>query len=410
MIVSATGSVYAAASVSPTGDAGTFATRLYLLGVNGAVSSSFGVGASAFVAAGGSPAQPIGLGFASDGQLLVAASSGPAGAAAGGWTIARFSTAGSPDPLFGTYGKTLITTAGADARAAAVAVQSSGRIVVAGAAGGDVLLARHLVVPESFGSISGNIYTDANGNGVREVVEQPLSGKVYIDLNTNGVLDIDEPFATIDLTGRYKLSMPPGTYTARASYPAGYVPSQPATNVRTTTFTAGLTTLTTDWGAYTVGHVSGTLFHDLNANGSMGTGESPLAGRTVFADLDNDGDLDPGEPSTVTESTGAYSLAINPGTYKLRQVLPPGWGQTFPAAGAARTVTVQSLTNLINQHFGSHTLGNVALYALLDVNADGVQQVSDLPLSGRTVFLDSDGDGVPGAGERTAIINANGFA
>ncbi|MEZ6034242.1 MAG: hypothetical protein R3C17_14200 [Planctomycetaceae bacterium] len=47
------------------------------------------------------------------------------------------------------------------------------------------------------GSISGSLWDDADGNGVRSVTEAGLAGwQVYLDLNTNGIRDAGEPLFT----------------------------------------------------------------------------------------------------------------------------------------------------------------------------------------------------------------------
>ena len=52
--------------------------------------------------------------------------------------------------------------------------------------------------------------------------------------------------------------------------------------------------------------------------------EPGIPGFQIFADYDNDGQLDPGEPSTVTDSSGRYVLNdIRRGPYRLRERLVP---------------------------------------------------------------------------------------
>jgi hypothetical protein len=53
---------------------------------------------------------------------------------------------------------------------------------------------------------------------------------------------------------------------------------------------------------------SGTVFRDTNANGKFDTGETGLAGWTVWLDLSGDGVIDPGEPVMTTDSTGHYAF------------------------------------------------------------------------------------------------------
>ncbi len=53
--------------------------------------------------------------------------------------------------------------------------------------------------------------------------------------------------------------------------------------------------------------IHGIVFNDANSNRRLNTGESGLAGWTVFLDLNHDGALDPGDPVTTTDANGATS-------------------------------------------------------------------------------------------------------
>ncbi len=54
--------------------------------------------------------------------------------------------------------------------------------------------------------------------------------------------------------------------------------------------------------------VSGTKFHDLNANGVKDPGEPGLPGFTIFADYNHDGVHNGIEPSAVTDANGLYQV------------------------------------------------------------------------------------------------------
>src|SRR4051794_9549128 len=87
----------------------------------------------------------------------------------------------------------------------------------------------------------------------------------------------------------------------------------------------------------------GTKFFDLDADGVRDPGDPGIPGFEIFADYDDNGRLDPGEPSTVSDSTGRYVLDdIRPpdGSYTLRERLLPtrrratsDWVCSFPHAG-----------------------------------------------------------------------------
>ena len=84
----------------------------------------------------------------------------------------------------------------------------------------------------------------------------------------------------------------------------------------------------------------GTKFNDLDADGKRDSGEPGLAGFRIWADYDNDGVLDAGEPYDDTDASGAYAITgINPRftsaatrtfstakTYRLREKLASGTG------------------------------------------------------------------------------------
>jgi len=57
--------------------------------------------------------------------------------------------------------------------------------------------------------------------------------------------------------------------------------------------------------------ITGTKFHDLNADGNWDGGEPGLSGWTVFADLNGNGERDSGEPSDVTDGAGEPSPSHN---------------------------------------------------------------------------------------------------
>lgn len=80
------------------------------------------------------------------------------------------------------------------------------------------------------------------------------------------------------------------------------------------------------------GEVLGRLWHDINANRTIDEGEGPLAGWTVFADVNSNGRLDAGEPTAITDGEGNYRLALVPvGRTRILPLLPNGWQATTPA-------------------------------------------------------------------------------
>jgi uncharacterized delta-60 repeat protein len=74
-----------------------------------------------------------------DGKILAVGSSYPGGSYAGDFALARFDANGNPDPMFGGGTGQVTTDFGQDEWLGGVALQSDGRIVVAGGTSDDYL-------------------------------------------------------------------------------------------------------------------------------------------------------------------------------------------------------------------------------------------------------------------------------
>ena len=84
--------------------------------------------------------------------------------------------------------------------------------------------------------------------------------------------------------------------------------------------------------------VGGRKWSDTDGDGVWDTGESPLAGVTVYLDTDDDGQWDSGEPKQVTAADGSYRFAaLAAGTYIVREQVPAGTAQTYPGAAPPET-------------------------------------------------------------------------
>lgn len=83
------------------------------------------------------------------------------------------------------------------------------------------------------------------------------------------------------------------------------------------------------------GQTFGMKFDDRDGDGERGPGEPGMGGWMIFADIDDDGVLDVGEPSTVTAPDGQYVLygLSTSAITKVREVQRAGWRLTSPAAG-----------------------------------------------------------------------------
>lgn len=73
----------------------------------------------------------------------------------------------------------------------------------------------------------------------------------------------------------------------------------------------------------TVGQISGTVWHDLDADGVIDEGENLLAGWRVYEDANSNGLFDDGEAFVLTGDDGGYVLEeVQPGEHNIRAAAP----------------------------------------------------------------------------------------
>ena len=100
---------------------------------------------------------------------------------------------------------------------------------------------------ENFGNygaitLSGNVFDDVNGNGVKDTGDNGMSGwVVYCDLNNDGKFESNENNKTTDSNGNFEfVSLTAGTYTIRIYPKTGYTETAPAAMYYTVTLAPGV--------------------------------------------------------------------------------------------------------------------------------------------------------------------------
>jgi hypothetical protein len=190
------------------------------------------------------------------------------------------------------------------------------------------------------GGVAGNVYHDVNDNNLRDegAVSTPAGAfKVYADVNRNSRFDSDEPSATPDARGDYQMEyVPLGQQTIRLQAPAGYRQNL-ASLQRSEVNVIGNGNVTgQNFMVTRRSMISGVAWADADRDGRIDATETRWAGRRVFSDLDGNGIYTAGEPSTITNAKGAYTLRnLNFGTHRIRVELPKGNIVTTPATGYA---------------------------------------------------------------------------
>ena len=210
--------------------------------------------------------------------------------------------------------------------------------------------------PSEFGTIGNFVFDDANANGLQDSGEVGVAD-VTVDLyqvdSTGAELLLTTTQTTADGTYLFSDLDTSGEYFIEYTVPAGFALTNAnqgdddeidsdadVVTRRTDVFSINAgDNLQWDAGIVELGEIGGFVWQDDNANAIVDADESLLPGVTIFLDDNNNGTLDSGEVSTVTDSDGAWSfIGLRPGQYFVTQLLPEGFEQTFPGAGGATSI------------------------------------------------------------------------
>ncbi len=140
-------------------------------------------------------------------------------------------------------------------------------------------------------------------------------------------------------------------------------------------------------------------------------GDVPLAGVTVFLDADDDGVMDSGELSVVSDATGTYEFTnLAPGVYRVREVVPPEHDLiSFKEQVEVEDTFIGNGGTLINVHYWkiNGSAGRDVIRAVVDplgakVTVNGVAEVRSLAgLSGLQIRAKGGNDRITIDGQLT---------
>jgi uncharacterized repeat protein (TIGR01451 family) len=283
-----------------------------------------------------------------------------------------------------------------------------------------------------------------------------LGNRVWLDRDADGVQGAGEPGVpgvgvtlldgeglslartTTDEAGLYAFPrLSPGDYSVRFAPPDGFrfspagqggnadadSDADPATGETPgTTLDPSEADPTWDAGLYTPVRLGNLVWDDVDDDGRLGADERGIPGVAVrlFADADADGAPDGAAlATTAADEAGRYGFAgLTPGRYLVEVAAPAGYRSSTGTPGAATGPhepapnpdgDLDSDDDGTAAGAGSVRSGTVTLWSQAEPTADGDDadgnQSVDFGLFrpaalGSTVWLDSDGDGRQGSGER----------
>ena len=185
---------------------------------------------------------------------------------------------------------------------------------------------------------------DGDGFGTPPIflpVTSPLIGEFQMnlievgDINGDGNTDI---ISTSNVT--------PAVHVFLGSHPYSH----------TVTIDPGEDVTGKDFGNARGGSITGFKFEDDDCIGPHNSDtDGRLEGFTIYVDLNDNGELDPGEPFDVTDENGIYTISNVPiGTWSVREVQREGFQQSFPQNGRHVVTIGQSNGRVRNINFGNY--------------------------------------------------------
>ncbi len=236
----------------------------------------------------------------------------------------------------------------------------------------------------------------------------------FADMNKNGALDTGEPSAVTDSSGNYALidNQLANSFNLRVRTPSGQVISYFRVYGGATTYNGfGRDDLVVPASNI----ASGRIFADLNGYNVFNTGEYFIPNITVYADVNGNGALDSGEPTTTTNTTGNFSFAVPNGTFAVRPLDGNNYAvnPSFPAF-ASKTWTNNNSNiplgslGMIDNAPSSRTHAHVTGVIFNDVNRNSRWDVGEALMPGQIVYIDYNNNGIRDSSEAFAVSGADG--
>ena len=255
-------------------------------------------------------------------------------------------------------------------------------------------------------SLGDYVWLDENGDGVQDSDEMGIEGILVTLSDENGVV-IDSVLT--DENGNYLFDgLPAGTYTV--SVPTTGLNDETLTTPEsfTVTLAAGEEDLTLDFGyeplpePVTIGDY---IWLDTNGDGVQDSDEMGIEGILVTLSDENGVVID----SVLTDENGNYLFdGLPAGTYTV-SVPTTGLNDETLTTPESFTVTLAAGEEDLTLDFGYEpavVLSSLGDYVWLDVNADGIQDATDVPLENVSIEL-YNGDGTSTG--QTTTTDATGF-
>lgn len=255
---------------------------------------------------------------------------------------------------------------------------------------------------QATGTMTGVIFFDNDGDGVRDAAESGVYG-VSVTLFDTAAATITGPDGSYAFAG-----LPDGAYTvAHGAALFGLAGTTP--NPAQAQITGGAT-VTVDFGVTALLTLKGTIFEDLNGDGFRSLGEPASANALVDLYRDANGNGEPAEgeyvASTTSDALGNYLFpGLLPGAWIVAVQLDggAGGGQAVISLISSEAGALERFLDIAAlRHFGQNA--GVAGTVWNDHDGDELIDAAEPRFAGATVYLyrDANTNGIIDAGEMLA--------
>ena len=241
------------------------------------------------------------------------------------------------------------------------------------------------------GTISGILFNDNNGNGIREGGENGLSGwKIYL-YKTDTLTLVDSAITSEEGFAFANLNV--GTYYVREKLQSGWL--QTSANPSAIVISSGTNSPSNNFGNFQLGSIGGMKFSDANGNGAKDVGEIGLQNWVIkISGTQND--------SVMSDANGNFVFSnLTAGTYTVSEVAQSGWAQTMPALPGIYSVSITSGFHASGKDFGNVQLGSISGQKFNDTDGDGVKDGGEVGLQNWKIKLS-------GAKKDSVLTDASG--
>ena len=249
--------------------------------------------------------------------------------------------------------------------------------------------------------VTGNVYNDLNGNGNLDPGEPGLQGwTVNLEDQSGNIVAT----TTSDANGNYEFdNLFPGTFIVAEVLQSGWTQTQPVNpNYYEFSTQSGMNETGLNFGNFSTGTFTGTVYNDLNGDGTKESNEPVLAGWTIDL-LNQAGAL---VATTTSNAQGQYTFTdVSAGVYTIEEIVQTGWYITEPTnPPGTYTETVQSGSTVSGLDFGNFKSITVTGDVYNDLDGNGLRGSGEPGLAGWTVDLEDSSGNVLA----TVLTDSNG--